>query len=344
MAGPGVSSWIGQRIDETTSSGAVGWPSRIVSRKPWTAGANARRRIRSRLTMLMPIFTLTRSAGVSRIARAVHGSSRALPANPRLTSSTPPRDAASAGHVVVGLAALEPWLIELPWCSQTRRPRSGADSTGASVRRATSSVVSLWGSQISTSLASGDRPSKRSVATGPGVVTADPLARSMVRTLPPSAVACATRCPFTSTSYTPSGRGGAPGYVRLGRQHVQLDLGGPGAERQPYAGRLRLRHRQLLVRDLLRARSGDRQDTAPHGSTSVLARSRTPRAPPTMNRRSPRVAHRWEAQVRRHTVVNPQPESHRTRARRPASAPRRTRRRPGTRRPGWPARTRCASR
>ena len=175
MAGPGVSSWIGQRIDETTSSGVVGWPSRIVSRKPCTAGANARRRIRSVFTMLMPIFTLTRSAGVSRIARAVHGSSRALPANPRLTSSTPPRDAASAGHVVVGLAALEPWLIELPWCSQTRRPRSGEASTGASVRRATSSVVSLWGSQISTSLASGDRPSKRSVATGPGVVTADPL-------------------------------------------------------------------------------------------------------------------------------------------------------------------------
>ena len=26
-------------------------------------------------------------------------------------------EAASAGQVVVGLSAFEPWLIELPWCS-----------------------------------------------------------------------------------------------------------------------------------------------------------------------------------------------------------------------------------
>ena len=99
----------------------VGWPSRIVSRKPCTAGPNARRRIRSRFTRLMPILTLTRSAGVSRMVRAVNGSSSALPASPRLTSSTPPCWAAIAGQVVLGLSATEPWLIELPWCSQTRR-------------------------------------------------------------------------------------------------------------------------------------------------------------------------------------------------------------------------------
>ena len=66
-----------------------GWPSRMVSRKPWTAGPNARSRIRSALTTLMPILTLIRSAGVSRMARAVNGSSSALPPKPRLTSSTP---------------------------------------------------------------------------------------------------------------------------------------------------------------------------------------------------------------------------------------------------------------
>ena len=124
-AGTGVSSWMGHRSGETTSSGVVGCPSRMVSRKPCTAGPKARSRIRSVLTRLMPILTLIRSAGVSRMARAVKGSSRALPPKPRLTSSTPPADAASAGQVVVGLSAFEPWLIELPWCSHTRRPRSG---------------------------------------------------------------------------------------------------------------------------------------------------------------------------------------------------------------------------
>ncbi len=56
----------------------------MVSRKPWTAGPKARRRIRSVLTRLMPILTLIRSAGVSRMARAVNGSSRALPPKPEV--------------------------------------------------------------------------------------------------------------------------------------------------------------------------------------------------------------------------------------------------------------------
>lgn len=106
--GPGVVSWMGHRMGETTSSGVVGWPSRTVSRKPWTAGVKARRRITSVLTRLMPALTLIRSAGASRRVRAVNGSSRALPAKPRLTSSTPPSAAASAGQVAVGPAASEP--------------------------------------------------------------------------------------------------------------------------------------------------------------------------------------------------------------------------------------------
>ena len=88
-------------------------------------GGKARSRISSVLARLMPSLRLIRSAGVSRRVRAVNGSSRALPPRPRLIRSTPPRAAASAGQVVVGLAASEPWLIELPWCSHTVRPRSG---------------------------------------------------------------------------------------------------------------------------------------------------------------------------------------------------------------------------
>jgi hypothetical protein len=105
---------MGQYSGPSTTNGTCGCPSRMVSRKPWTAGPNARTRIRSALTILMPILTLMRSAGVSRIARAVNGSSIALPARPRLINSTPPSEAASAGQVVLGLAAFEPWLMELP--------------------------------------------------------------------------------------------------------------------------------------------------------------------------------------------------------------------------------------
>ncbi len=59
---------MGHQMGEITSSGG---PSRMVSRKPCTAGVKARRRIRSVLTRLMPILMLIRSAGASRRARAV---------------------------------------------------------------------------------------------------------------------------------------------------------------------------------------------------------------------------------------------------------------------------------
>ncbi len=208
--GPGVSSWMGHRMGETTSSGVAGWPSLRVSRNPCTAGPKARSRIRSLLTTLIPILTLIRSAGRSRIVRAMNGSSRAPPPRPRLVSSTPPRAAARAGQVLVGPAASEPWLIELPWCSHTLRPRSAAGSTGASVRRASSSAVSLCGSQSSTSLATPGRPVKRRVPGGPGSVSAVPATMSMVRVLPPATDARTAGRPSTSSSYTPSGRGGAP--------------------------------------------------------------------------------------------------------------------------------------
>ncbi len=192
-AGPGVSSWIGQWRGETTRTGVVGCPSRRVSRKPWTAAVKARRRITSWLTRLMPILRLIRSAGVSRMVRAVNGSSRALPLKPRLTSSTP----------VSG-------LIELPWCSQTRRPESGAGSTGASVRRAMSSWIPRYGSQISTSLVPSASPANRTVPGGPGVRTAAQVVVSTVRTFPPSAVARPAGRPSTRRSYTASGGVGAP--------------------------------------------------------------------------------------------------------------------------------------
>ncbi len=133
----------------------------------------------SALVRLIPILTLTTSAGRSRIVRATKGSSIALPLNPRLTRSTPPRAAARAAHVVVGLAAFEPWLIELPWCSQTRRAPGATGATGASVRSATSSVISWCGSQSSTSLSRAGRSVKATVPTGPSRVSVAPVAKSV---------------------------------------------------------------------------------------------------------------------------------------------------------------------
>lgn len=112
--------------------------------------------------------------------------------------------------MVVGLAASEPWLMELPWCSQVRRPEAGAGSTGASVRSATSAVSSLYGSQISTVLSAPGSPSKRTAPAGPELISALPVDRSMVTVLPPVADACPAGRPSTSRSYRPSGRGGAP--------------------------------------------------------------------------------------------------------------------------------------
>jgi hypothetical protein len=145
------------------------------------------------------------------MTRAVNGSSRALPAKPRLTSPTPPRAPASAGHVVVGLSASDPWLIELPWCNHTLRRTVRMASTGASVRRATSSVTSLCGSQISTSF-------------------------------PPAVDEQVVDAVGTWWS-------ARVGHLR--GQHVQLDGPGPGPEDQPYAGGLGLRQGQLVVGDLL---------------------------------------------------------------------------------------------
>ena len=64
----------------------------------------------------MPSFTLMMSAGVSRMTRAMKGSTIALPPKPRFVSSTPrTARAATAGQISLGAVALEPWLIELPW-------------------------------------------------------------------------------------------------------------------------------------------------------------------------------------------------------------------------------------
>ena len=72
--GPGRSSTDGQKIGVATTNGVSGWPSRTVSRKPWTAGTNARSRIVSPFTTLMPSLRLIRSAGASRMTRAANWS------------------------------------------------------------------------------------------------------------------------------------------------------------------------------------------------------------------------------------------------------------------------------
>lgn len=89
----------------------------------------------------MPILTLIRSAGRSRIDLATNESSIALPEKPRFTRSRFASEATNAGQVVLGVSALEPWLIELPWWIQMGRSVC-AGVTGASVRKPTTSVRS----------------------------------------------------------------------------------------------------------------------------------------------------------------------------------------------------------
>ncbi len=209
-------------------------------------GGEARSRITSRLTRLMPVLTLIRSAGVSRMAWAVKGSKRALPPRPRLISSTPTRDAAWAGQVPVGPTSSEPWLIELPWCSHTLRPGSGAGSTGASVRRARSSVVSLCGSQISIVLRPSGRSVKVTVPGGPGRCSAVPVIMSKVMVLPSGTLAGPVRRPSTRSSYSrPSGPGRSQGSAWCAGRRARRC--GAAAEDQPYAGGLGLDHGQLRV-------------------------------------------------------------------------------------------------
>ena len=87
--GPGTVSWIAQWIGETSETGCRG------VRRGWCRGSRAppgraRDGASDRwLTRLIPSLRLIRSAGVSRIARATNGSSRALPPRPRLTRSRP---------------------------------------------------------------------------------------------------------------------------------------------------------------------------------------------------------------------------------------------------------------
>lgn len=99
-----------------STNGVLVCPWRILSRNPCIAGTNERSRMESMLTTSIPNFTLMESAGVSRITCAVNGSTRALPPRP-LWSSTPPAPAATAGRICDGVAALDPWLMELLWCS-----------------------------------------------------------------------------------------------------------------------------------------------------------------------------------------------------------------------------------
>ena len=148
----------------------------------------------------MPSLTLIRSAAVSRIVRAVNGSSSALPPNPRLTSSTPAAPAATTGQIPVGLVALEPRLIELPWCSQTRALVRSIGATGAVLRKAISSVVSLCGSQSSIALLPGPRSAKRNVLLAPASVVTAPVARSMETMVPPVALTCRASRPSTRRS------------------------------------------------------------------------------------------------------------------------------------------------
>ncbi|TQL90509.1 hypothetical protein FB559_7814 [Actinoallomurus bryophytorum] len=85
----------------------------------------------SPLTTLMPSLRLIRSAGRSRIVRAVKWSTMALPASPRLSRSAPASRAATTGQVPSGPSASQQWLIELPWCTQRGRTAGSHPHRGA---------------------------------------------------------------------------------------------------------------------------------------------------------------------------------------------------------------------
>ena len=72
IVGPGRSSADGQKIGDAIRNGVFGLPSRMVSMKPCSAGANVRSFSESRFTTLMPTFRLNTSAASSRIVRATN--------------------------------------------------------------------------------------------------------------------------------------------------------------------------------------------------------------------------------------------------------------------------------
>ena len=81
--------------------------------------------------MLMPAFTVTMSAGASRMVRATNWSRWDCPPKPRLVNDTPASRAATAGQVSAGSSASMQWLIELPWWIHRGRVSAGAGSTVA---------------------------------------------------------------------------------------------------------------------------------------------------------------------------------------------------------------------
>ena len=230
------------------AAGSSGWPSRTVSRKPCIPAVNARSRITSALTRLMPILMLIRSAGVSRIVRATNGSSSALPPKPRLTRSTPPSAAARAGQVVVGLAASEPGADRAAVVQPDPAPAVGRRldrRRPCAARRARSSRCAA---------ARARRPSAR-----PGVRrTAACRARRAAASKRPlrhvdDDRAAAGHAALADEPAVDDQVVDAVGSRRdadvhpLGGEGVQLDGGGRGAEGQAYAGGLALRHQQLGI-------------------------------------------------------------------------------------------------
>ena len=254
-----------------------GGPSRIVSRKPCTAGPNARRRIRSRFTMLMPTLTLTRSAGgvphgagrerveqraageaeVDQLHAASLGSDRrpggaravgdraladraaVVQPDPAVTRGGEDRRVRAQLHQVGGLAPRQPQLDELVAVRQPDEPhRAARPAPGLGPAREVQHHL----------VAAGDAHLRGQLAVDAEVVEAvRPRRHALV--------------------------------VRDDPMRVQLHLGGPAPEHQPYAGRLRLGHEQLVGR-----RTGP-GPTRAAGGAAARARSAPARPRPGPARR-----------------------------------------------------------
>ena len=192
-----------------------------------------------------------------------------------MISSTPPREAASAGQVVVGLAASEPWLIELPWCSHELRPSSGTTSTGASARRATSGGGSGTEHQPyagGLGLRHGQLP-VGALRAGPGgqPVRQHPVLGSLQVERAPQDVrgdgrGGPVRCP---------GRGGEAGDGVVLRAHGLSMSTGPGRHRKRQAGR--------ADRDCRDRQAGERRTVSVHSAPeSGAPMRRTSPCPPPL--------------------------------------------------------------